>query len=293
VFVETQFRRGFFCLFGERMNVFVINDRLAIVAGCDGYFLVKRNDVYIGTALQIYGENCGAEGAFLKALIKPGDHVIEVGANIGSLTVGLAKAVGPSGKVYAFEPQPACYSILHAQIALNELSNIVAYPDAVGHESGRLWLPRVDYDALGNFGGVALSQNQTVGSTAVDVVSLDDRCAEIPCALLKIDVEGMEENVIRGATRLIEKSQPIIYAENDRVEKSKALILTLRELGYRLWWHIVRLYSPTNFFQNKENVFGNTSCYNMVCARQPHRMFGGLVEIKSADDPHPLAPKLT
>jgi FkbM family methyltransferase len=275
------------------MNVFVINDRLAIVAGRDGYFLINRNDVYIGRALQIYGENCGAEGAFLKALIKPGDHVIEVGSNIGSLTIGLAKAVGPSGKVYAFEPQPACYSILHAQIALNQLSNIVAYPQAVGHERSRLWLPKVDYDALGNFGGVALSQNKTAGSTAIDVVSLDERCADVPCALLKIDVEGMEEHVIRGATKLIHKSWPIIYAENDRFEKSKSLALTLLELGYRLWWHIVRIYRPDNFFKNKENVFGNVCCYNMVCARQAHYMFNGLVEIKSADDPHPLAPKPT
>jgi FkbM family methyltransferase len=271
------------------MNVFFINDRLAIVAGRDGYFLLNRNDVYIGRALQTYGENCGAEGAFLKALIKPGDHVIEVGANIGSLTIGLAKAAGPSGKVYAFEPQPACYSILHAQIALNQLSNIVAYPEAVGHERGRLWLPRVDYDALGNFGGVALSQKQTIGSTAVNVVSLDECCAEVPCALLKIDVEGMEEHVIRGAAKLIQKNQPIIYTENDRLEKSKSLILTLRELGYRLWWHIVRLYNPTNFFKNSENVFGEVCCFNMVCARQAHDMFSGLVEIESADDPHPLA----
>ena len=275
------------------MNVFIINDRLAIVAGRDGYFLVNRNDVYIGRALQIYGENCGAEGALLKALIKPGDHVIEVGSNIGSLTIGLAKAVGPSGRVYAFEPQPVCYSTLHAQIALNQLSNIVAYPQAVGYERGRLWLPRVDYDALGNFGGVALSQNQTAGSIAVDVVTLDERCAEVPCALLKIDVEGMEEHVIRGATKLIQRSQPIIYTENDRFEKSKSLVLTLLELGYRLWWHIVRIYSPDNFFKNQENVFGNVACYNMVCAPQAHAMFSGLVEIKSADDPHPLAPKPT
>jgi FkbM family methyltransferase len=272
------------------MNVFVINDRLAIVAGRDGYFLVNRNDIFIGRALQIYGENCGIEGSFLKALIKPGDNVIEVGSNIGSLTIGLAKTVGPNGKVFAFEPQPACYSILHAQIALNQLSNIVAYPQAVGHERGRLWLPRVDYNALANFGGVALSQDQTAGSTAVDVVSLDERCAEVPCALLKIDVEGMEEHVIRGATKLIQKSWPIIYTENDRFEKSKSLILTLLELGYRLWWHIVRIYSPDNFFKNKENIFGNVSCYNMVCARHGHAMFSGLVEIKSANDPHPLAP---
>jgi hypothetical protein len=100
----------------------------------------------------------------------------------------------------------------------------------------------------------------------------------------------MEEQVIRGAIKLIQKSQPIIYTENDRFEKSKSLVLTLLELGYRLRWHIVRIYSPDNFFKNKENVFGEVSCYNMVCARQARAMFRGLVETKSSNDPHPLAP---
>jgi FkbM family methyltransferase len=272
-------------------GVIVLNDRLAVVAGRDGYFLINRNDIFIGKALEIYGEYSGAEAAFLNALIKPGDHVIEAGANIGAHTIGLAKTVGSIGRVYSFEPQPACYSILQAQIALNQISNIVAYPEAIGHASGRIWFPRTDYDALGNFGGIALSRNQTADSTAVEMVSLDERCGDVPCALLKIDVEGMEEDVIRGATKLIHKNQPIIYAENDRVEKSKSLISTLRALGYRLWWHIPPLYNPTNFFNNKENIFDNLASYNMVCARQARDVFGDLVEIKSADDPHPLAPQ--
>ena len=52
------------------------------MAGRDGYFLVNRKDVYIGRSLEIYGEYAGAEAAFLKTLIKPGNHVIEVGATV-------------------------------------------------------------------------------------------------------------------------------------------------------------------------------------------------------------------
>jgi len=238
-----------------------------------------------------YGEYGGAEQAFLKALIKPGDHIIEAGANIGSHTIGLAKAAGAGGRVYAFEPQPACYSILQAQIALNQISSIVAYPEAAGRERGHLWLPKTNYEALGNFGGVSLSQDQTMGSQAVDVVSLDERCAEVPCTLIKIDVEGMEEQVIRGAAKLIQKNRPIIYLENDRIDKSRSLISALLQLGYRLWWHITPLYNPSNFFKIKDNIYGNTASFNMVCACQDHELFKGLVEIKSPDETHPAAPR--
>ena len=54
-------------------------------------------------------------------MVNPGDTVIEVGANIGGHTVGLAKRVGPQGLVIAFEPQRGCFSLLQSQIALNEL----------------------------------------------------------------------------------------------------------------------------------------------------------------------------
>src|SRR5882757_7907517 len=101
------------------MQALSLNDNIALVAGRDGYFLVNRHDVFIGKSIEVYGEHGGLECAFLQRLVRPGDCVIEVGSNIGAHTVGLAKAVGPSGKVYAFEPQRACYALLNSQIALN------------------------------------------------------------------------------------------------------------------------------------------------------------------------------
>ena len=79
------------------MHSLLLNKYIAVVKGRDGFFLVNRNDVYIGKALEIYGEYCGIEGDLLTSLIKPGQTVIEVGANIGSHTVGLAKCVGSTG----------------------------------------------------------------------------------------------------------------------------------------------------------------------------------------------------
>jgi FkbM family methyltransferase len=272
------------------MHSLVLNDLIALVAARDGYFLVNRKDVYIGRSIEVYGEHGGLEGSFLKSLIKAGDNVIEVGANIGSHTVGIAKAVGPKGLVHAFEAQRACYAFLQAQIAINQLVNIHAYSQAVGRESGKLWVPAVNYSVLGNFGGVALLQDdKTVGSEPVDVVTLDERLGDCPCALIKIDVEGMEEDVIQGASKLIGRWNPLLYVEYDGTDRSKSVIALILQLGYRLWWHTPYLHNPNNFFGVKENIYGNVASFNMFCCRDNHPMSAGLTEIKSPNDPHPLA----
>ena len=275
------------------MRALILDDLLAIVSGRDGTFLVNRKDTYIGHSIELYGEHGGLEGAFLKSLVKAGDHVVEVGANIGAHTVGLAKAVGMRGRIDAFEPQRACYALLQAQIALNHLHNIHAHCKAAGRSTGQqLWVPAVNYADYGNFGGVALSSDQAPTSEPVDVVTLDEQIGDRPCALLKVDVEGMEEDVIRGATTLIGKNLPLLYVENDRVDKSKPLVALLLGFGYRLWWHIPKLYNPNNFFDVKDNVYGDVASFNMFCCRESHPAAADLVEIRSPDDPHPLAPKL-
>ena len=266
---------------------YILNDRVVIVAGRDGYLLVNINDIFIGKAIALYGECSGIEVEFLNRLVGAGDVVIEVGANIGFHTVALAKSVGKNGRVYAFEPQRACYSLLEAQIALNQLDNIYAYRRGMGRTKGKLWVPKIDYGVPGNFGGVELASDQAADLEEVEIDTLDGMFGDSPCALLKIDVEGMEEDVIRGGLDLINKNNPIIYVENDRLEKSKSLIALLLDLKYRLWWHVPPLFNPNNFFVNKENIYSYLTSCNMFCCRGDHEAAKGLIEIKSSDDPHP------
>jgi FkbM family methyltransferase len=271
-------------------RAFILDENSALVLGKQGYFLVNRNDFYIGKAIEIYGEYGGIESAFLESLVKLGDTVIEVGSNIGAHTIGLAKAVGQQGRIFAFEPQRACYALLQAQIALNRLDNIHAFNEGGGCTRGQLWMPLIDYAKLGNFGGVAISSEKTPGAEAVNVVTLDEKLGDTSCALLKIDVEGMEEDVIQGGLNLIKKQRPLLYVENDRVEKSKSLVSLLLDLGYHLWWHTPMLYNSNNFFGNQENVYGKVASFNMFCCRGDHASTACLIEIKSPNDPHPLAP---
>ena len=160
------------------MRAVQINQHLALIAGRDDYFLVNRNDFYLGHALETYGEYCASEALFLRRLVQRGDHVIEVGANIGTHTVGLAKHVGPEGKVFAFEPQRACFALLQAQIALNLLDNIHAFNEGLGAQRGDLSMPVPDYLKPGNFGAVSLAQDGAGRREKVQVGTLDQHFPE-------------------------------------------------------------------------------------------------------------------
>ena len=83
-----------------------------------GKMIYNKNDIHIGKSLSIYGEWSEPETFLFSQIVKSGNHVIEVGSNIGSHTIMLSKAVGENGKVYAFEPQRHTFQLLCANLAL-------------------------------------------------------------------------------------------------------------------------------------------------------------------------------
>jgi FkbM family methyltransferase len=227
-----------------------------------GRMLYLRSDVYIGRSLELYGEYCEGESELFAQLLSPGQVVIEVGANIGAHTVHLAKLVGPSGMVLAFEPQRIVFCLLCANLALNEQFHARPVHAAVGKEASMVAVPVLDPRASQNFGGLSLAQPG--GGEEVPVVMLD-RYRLPSLRLLKIDVEGMEVDVLLGARQTIVTHRPIIYVENDRRENSARLIGTIQDLGYRLFWHLPRLFNPNNFAGHGENVFPGIVSINMMC----------------------------
>ncbi len=243
-------------------RVWHLSPPYALVRGRHGLFLVNRNDAYIGRSFLEYGEYGLAEWRLLAQLFGPNDNVVEVGANLGAFTVPIATRTGIGGQVIAIEPQPVVHQNLCANLALNSLFNVRTLQVGCAAKSGKLALPRLDYSRPGNFGGVAL---QASGDVVVDVVTLDSIVDVRHLALLKIDVEGMEESVLGGAAELIREFSPILYLENDRVELSRSLIEAVWSLGYRAWWHVPGLYHGDNYFQNRDNVFGDVASFNMLC----------------------------
>lgn len=226
-----------------------------------GTMLFNRRDAYIGRSLDLYGEFSVGERDLFAQIVRPGHVVVEAGANIGAHTLPLAHQVGPRGVVYAFEPQRPIYEILCANMALNGRQNVRCRCEAVGDAAGEIIVPSIDYDAEANFSGLSLGGYQS--GERVPVVTIDS--LEMPrCDLIKVDVEGMELAVLRGAAQTIERFHPILYVENDRVESSPALVGHLMASGYRLYWHLPTLYHPSNFYDNPTNVFGNIVSSNML-----------------------------
>jgi len=220
------------------------------------------NDKYVGKAFDVYGEFSEGEADCFRRILRPKDVVIEVGANIGGHTVRLAQLVGPEGLVIAFEPQRILYHMLCANIAMNNLFNVHTYLAAVGREMGSLLVPPIDYSAAANFGGINL--DDTTAGEPVPLTTLNSM--KLPrLKLLKVDVEGMESDVLTGAKGLIAQHRPFLYVENDRREKSEALIGLIDSLGYDMWWHLPLLFNPDNFAGNSNNIFENLVSANMLC----------------------------
>ncbi len=236
------------------------------VATCRyGTMIYNKNDIYIGRSLEKYGEFSEGEANLFRQVVKPGQVVVEVGANIGAHTVLLAMLTGPEGRVHAFEPQRLVFQVLAGNIAINNLNNVFCYQKAVGKASGSVLVPVLDCERENNWGGLGLGdwkQGEPVELITLDQLNL------YACHFLKIDVEGMELEVLQGATGLIERCRPVIYAENDRKEKSGELIRFLDSLGYDLYWHKPPLFQADNFRGNQENIFGNTVSINMLCVHR-------------------------
>lgn len=225
-----------------------------------GTMLYSTRDRYVGGSLAKYGEFSEGEVDLFRQMLRPGDTVVEVGANIGAHTVALANLVGPTGGVHAFEPQRIIFQMLCANIALNGLANVNTVHAGLAAQPGTLQVPPVDYAGPGNFGGISLAAGigESVGLRTFDSYNLS------ALRLLKIDVEGMEGEVLAGATATIARLRPLLYVENDREPKSPALIRQLLDLGYRLWWHLPRLFNPQNFRGEAENIFGSVISINMI-----------------------------
>ncbi len=243
----------------------LINDGFnSLVKAKYGYVLFNKNDQFVGKSIELYGEFSNGEMDFFKQIVKPDHTVVEVGANIGSLTLPIAQLVGNKGKVIAFEPQRIVFQTLCANIALNSIENTECYNLAVGYQERYIDVPVFDPKQNTNFGGVSLLTNQN-NTESVPIVKLDSFLQnQQNIHFIKIDVEGMEIHVLEGARNLIKQHKPILYVENDRVESSKNLIELLWNLEYKLFWHISPLFNPNNYFKNNDNVFGDICSFNMI-----------------------------
>jgi FkbM family methyltransferase len=263
------------------------NGAVAMKACRHGSLMYPVNDSFVGRALDLYGEWCESEIELFASLLVPGDVVVDVGANIGTHTVFFGKHVGPRGHVVALEPQRFVHGLLVANVAANGLTNVDCVLAAASNAEGQVEIPVVDprrpcnFGAIGvagSAGGLGATVTEAVRATTIDALALER------CSLVKVDVEGLETLVLSGAATTIARHQPILFVENNTVERSGEVIRAVQALGYRAYWHIAPYFRNDNFFGNAEDVFAPYQPEaNLVCV-PVGRTLPGMLEVLGEED---------
>jgi FkbM family methyltransferase len=146
---------------------------------------------------------------FIRAL-RPGDTVVDVGANIGYYTLVGARIVGETGRVYAFEPDPLAFEILERNVRLNRLENVVLEQKAVSNAPGTLRL----FLAELNKGDHRIYQpeGEQRPYVEVDAVALDEYLGDRAVDFIKVDTQGAEALILEGMERLVRNSESLVLA---------------------------------------------------------------------------------
>lgn len=234
----------------------------------DGIMRFPADDPRVGRSLARYGEYCEGEATVLRQILRPGDVVVEAGAHVGTRTLCMARAVGPGGRVLAFEPRRERFDLLRENLRANGVANVTARLAALGTTRGKLRLA-VSGETTAIPEGNAPSGGRPGDAVAVDMV---DNLRLLSLRLLKVDVGGEEEAVLRGATQTLWRMRPWLYVANRAPERSTRLIALIQSLGYRLWWHTPALFSARNFAGDPENVFGAGRLVNLLCVPEEAEM---------------------
>jgi len=201
------------------------------------------SDHVIGLSI-LRGVYESAEAMFARRALASGDVAVDVGGHIGFFTMLMAAAVGPTGRVYAFEPFDANADLLERSIVENRFEDRVVFRRAaVGAAMGTATLT-FPVETL-NSGGAYLLRDGTAplaGNVRKDVplVALDALDIRRPVRFIKMDVEGAEPQVVRGAARILREDRPTILSELHPVQLERASGVTaaeflaqLADLGYR------------------------------------------------------------
>ena len=251
-----------------------------------GQMIFNRYDNTIGKSLQHYGEWSEPETFLFAQMLRSGDVAVEAGANIGTHTVALSKAVGDSGQVHAFEPQRHNFQLLCTNVVINQCLNVYTRQWAVGDTDGDVNFPAISPNSEDNFGAVSLLMaDRIVTSESTPIRRIDS--LNLPRVdFLKADVEGYEMQVLAGAMQTIERCRPIIHLEyfSHIADLSSAYFDLLAPLDYRLWFFISPLYNTQNHLRNGTNLFKGLWSFDMVCVPRERGHMQGLPEMLSAGD---------
>lgn len=233
-----------------------------------GRVAFPANDVYLYRALAECGDYCYGEMHVYERLIKPGMTVLDVGANIGLMSLLMSGLVGEAGCVHAFEPSKFANGLLRHNAELNGCQNLNVHRAAMSDAVGTTDFASPDPASITSFNYGVLSLGNSIDARAGDNVPTDmitiDSLGLDDCGFIKIDVEGFESAVIRGALRTIDQCQPCISLEIGNPDDDISWVSALRGRGYRIFAIKAFIYSWPNFKARKIDDLPNAVCVSAI-----------------------------
>jgi len=166
--------------------------------------------------------------------VKPGDIAYDLGANYGMHTLLLARRVGLTGRVYAFEPNPEIRRALEEHLSLNNLTMVQTVPKAVSNQAGTAW-----FDSTGSAAGHLVNGTTAAPSATtyqVETITLDQFVLQegnAPPTFMKIDIEGAESAALRGGREVIARYRSVLLIELHNPTEDRVVGMFLKGLGYR------------------------------------------------------------
>ena len=207
-----------------------------------GNMYVYTQDPTIGKSLIEYGEYMIQEVELIKQFTNKKSFVLDVGANIGTHCIPLAPHVN---KVVCFEPDKEIFEVLKKNCGETGQRNIVLNNMALSSSFSQV-------GTNFNFGKTTLNDDG-------DIYCVDlDQIKGFPSVdFIKIDVEGMELEVVKGAVNTIGYYKPDLLIEMQNESNNKPMFELLQALGYRAYWFLVPTFNVNNHRGKTENIFGN------------------------------------
>lgn len=191
------------------------------------------------------------------------DLILDIGANIGEISLRFAQSF-PNALIYAFEPFPETFRTLQRNTSRNAFPNIELHPLGLGSKPGKVFF---EERTAGNPGMNRVTSNPEKSSVEIEVMTLDlflrDR-NERTVSLIKIDVEGYELEVLKGAVEILEKDHPVLFIELDdenlkeQGASAAELIRFLASFGYRI------RHAENNQILTENNSFDNCH-FDIIC----------------------------
>jgi FkbM family methyltransferase len=197
--------------------------------------------------------------------LRAGDVMYDVGAHIGYVSLVAARIVGPSGRVFAFEADPENAARIAGHAEMNALPQVELIPAAVWSECRTLSFHRASASSSRNTGAIADSEDgdSSNGNIAVEAVTLDRFAKDHrPPAVVKIDVEGAEVEVLKGAEEVFRTSKPTLVCEVHHSRAAQGVAAWLTTMGYQWKW------------------LGEIAAFPRHLVAQPDKVSEGLVEEK-------------